>query len=159
MSVVCCPLESGEDDSGRRVVDSSQVTAIADQEIDCEECTDKIRVGDRYELYTIEYAVGEDEEEEDAEDEVSEVRTFRTCLSCVEIRDHFECEGWIFGQLWADLHENFIPEMKAGGPCMEGLSPAAKQRLFNTRLEWLETDEGREWHKENAAHPPQGESQ
>jgi hypothetical protein len=63
--------------------------------------------------------------------------SFRTCLLCVEIRAHFACNGWIFGRLWHDLRENFLPEMKAGGPCMEGLSPAAKTRLFEERLAQL----------------------
>jgi hypothetical protein len=29
---------------------------------------------------------------------------------------------------------------KAGGPCMKGLSPAAKQRLFDRRTAWLEAE-------------------
>lgn len=37
----------------------------------------------------------------------------------------------------SDLEENFFPDMKAGGPCMEGLSPAAKARLFDRRMKWL----------------------
>lgn len=68
--------------------------------------------------------------------------TFVTCLSCSEIRDHFSCEGWLFGRVWNDLEENFFPDMKAGGPCMEGLSPANKARLFERRMAWLlEQDE------------------
>jgi len=66
--------------------------------------------------------------------------TYKTCLSCVEIRDHFaaKCGGhWVFEQVWSDLEEYFFPDMKAGGPCMEGLSPAAKARLFERRLAWL----------------------
>jgi len=73
------------------------------------------------------------------------VDTHRTCLSCVEIRDHFACgNGWIFGSVMTDLEENFFPDMMAGGPCMDGLSPAAKARLFELRLQWLfdNTDPG-----------------
>lgn len=62
--------------------------------------------------------------------------TFKTCLSCVEIRDHFSCGGWVYGLLWSDIEENFFPDMKAGGPCMEGLSPAAKGRLFERCTAW-----------------------
>jgi hypothetical protein len=67
--------------------------------------------------------------------------TYKTCSSCVEIRNHFAkaCGGqWIFGQIWTDIEENFFPDMRAGGPCMEGLSPEAKGRLFERRLKWLE---------------------
>ena len=65
------------------------------------------------------------------------VWTAITCELCVEIRDHFACNGWIFGQLWEDLENNFFPEMVAGGPCMEGLSPTAKAALFEERTRWL----------------------
>ena len=34
--------------------------------------------------------------------------------------------------------QNGIPGMKAGGPCMKGLSPEAKARLFERRMKWLE---------------------
>lgn len=64
--------------------------------------------------------------------------TFRTCLLCVEIRGHFDCGGgWIYECLWSDLEENFFPDMRAGGPCMDGLSPAAKGKLFDMRLAWV----------------------
>lgn len=67
-----------------------------------------------------------------------EVSTFKTCLSCVEIRNHFACaSGWTFGEVWSQLEEFFFPDMKAGGPCMDGLSPEAKARLFEKRLAWL----------------------
>jgi hypothetical protein len=55
----------------------------------------------------------------------------------VEIRTHFACgNGWIIGELWNDLEENFFPDMKAGGQCMHGLSPEAKRRLIDARMEW-----------------------
>lgn len=67
-----------------------------------------------------------------------EIKTYRTCLSCVEIRTHFGCNGWIFTRIWEDIESNFFPDMKAGGPCMEGLSPEAKRRLFDRRMAWYE---------------------
>jgi hypothetical protein len=63
---------------------------------------------------------------------------YKTCLSCAEIRKHFACGGgWIYGELWSQLIESFYPDMKAGGRCMEGLSPEAKGRLFESRLAWV----------------------
>ncbi len=121
MSVACCPLEGGGDEPAK--VFQSSVRRAA-KEHSCDECNETIKRGDRYEhargLWSDDWW-----------------STNRTCLSCVEIRDHFACNGWIYGQLWSDIEENFFPDMKAGGPCMEGLSPAAKARLFERRLAWL----------------------
>lgn len=67
---------------------------------------------------------------------------YRTCESCTEIRDHFACStGWIFTDVWVQLEAGFFPAMVAGGPCMEGLSPANKARLFERRLAWLEEEQ------------------
>ena len=93
----------------------------------CYECLETIKRGDRYE-----HASGLWD---------GRWSTFKTCLSCVEIRDHFSCDGWLFGQLWEDLESNFFPGMRAGGPCMDGLSPSAKARLFEKRLVWLGLDD------------------
>lgn len=46
----------------------------------------------------------------------------------------------IIGQLWEELQDNFFPDMKAGGPCMKGLSPEAKAFMFEQRTEWLFRD-------------------
>lgn len=62
----------------------------------------------------------------------------RTCPLCEEIGKHFSCgRSRIIGQLWDDLQDNFFLDMRAGGPCMEGLSPEAKAFLFEQRTEWL----------------------
>jgi hypothetical protein len=121
MSIVCCPLEGGGD---FYPVVSRAVVRTARKEHVCIECGEAITPGTRYE-----FTSGIWDGIPDA---------FKTCLSCVEIRNHFGCEGWVIGQVWSDLEENFFPDMKAGGPCMEGLSPAAKGRLFERRLKWLE---------------------
>ena len=90
----------------------------------CEECHDEIAPGTRYQYHRSLC---------DGSWQVA-----RTCLSCVEIRDHFRCgRGYVFGLLWEDLEERFFPTMAAGGPCMDGLSPAAKARLFERRMAWL----------------------
>lgn len=122
MSIVCCPLSSGGD--GDTMACSRSVTRTARKEHRCYECRETIVPGQKYE-----YCSGIWDGSPSA---------FKTCLSCVEIRNHFACDGWIFGELWRDLEENFFPDMKAGGPCMEGLSPEAKGRLFDLRMKWLE---------------------
>lgn len=121
--MICCPLTGNDDGEAAKVFASKTVKAA--KEHHCTECRETIAKGSSHE-----YAKGLWD---------GEWSTYRTCLSCVEIRTHFGCNGWIYGQLWQDLEENFYPDMKAGGPCMEGLSPEAKARLFERRLAWLES--------------------
>ncbi len=118
--VVCCPL-SANDGDGATVSHTRHRKAAKDHR--CTECRETIPRGVKYELTTGCWD--------------HSWSTYKTCLSCVEIRDHFQCNGWLFGQLWEDLESNFYPDMKAGGPCMEGLSPEAKARLFERRMAWL----------------------
>ena len=117
----CCPL-TGSNDADAPAC-SMSATRKARKAHRCIECRDAIAIGQRYE-----HASG-----------VWDGRpsSFKTCGLCVEIRMHFQCDGWVYGQLWADLEEGYFPSMRAGGPCMEGLSPAAKGRLFERRLAWL----------------------
>lgn len=117
--MICCPLSTGDESA----TCSRDVVRTARKEHVCCECRDTIKPGDRYE-----YASGVWD---------GWPSSYKTCLSCVEIRMHFQCEGWIYERLWEDLEENFFPDMRAGGPCMEGLSPAAKARLFERRNAWL----------------------
>lgn len=121
MSVTCCPL-SGADGEGPSC--STRTRPKARKEHYCGECAEVIAVGSVYEYVT---GIWD-----------GSAGTHKTCLSCVEIRNHFACNGWTFGELWRDLEANFFPDMRAGGPCMEGLSPAAKGRLFERRMMWLE---------------------
>lgn len=129
-SVRCCPLSAND---GDRPAAYAEETRRARKEHDCTECGLPIRKGDRYE-----YVSGIWD---------GSPSSFKTCMLCVEIRTHFACSGgWLFGCLWEDLAENFFPEMKCGGPCMQGLSPAAKTFLIEQRMEWLlehdEIDDG-----------------
>lgn len=121
MSITCCPLSS--DDGNAATVHCTKRRRAA-KEHSCSECRETIAKGATYEHVTGCWD--------------GSWSTHRTCLSCVEIRNHFQCDGWIYEQLWSDLEENFFPDMKAGGPCMEGLSPEAKARLFDRRMKWLE---------------------
>lgn len=120
--MVCCPLDGNDGDVPAFY---RQRTVIARKEHHCCECREAIPRGAKHENVTAKW--------------LDDFETMRTCLSCVEIRDHFACgRGWTFGEVWSQLADNFFPDMKAGGPCMQGLSPEAKARLFERRLQWLE---------------------
>ena len=133
---VCCPLQGCYDyaDAG------STEVRTARKEHECEECGELIAKGTKYQNETTLYD--------------GRWSTHKICLSCVEIRDHFQCDGWLYGHLWSDLEENFFPDMKAGGPCMEGLSPEAKSRLFERRMKWLEEESRRSRTRRNWFAPP-----
>lgn len=110
-------------------LDSSEWT----QEISCEmrkarkvhkcgECGEPIQAGERYEDFF-------------GADDGKPIR-HKTCAACVEIRGHFSgSEGWIWGCIWEDM-ENCFPDLTAGGPCLEGLSAAAKTKLFEMWRKW-----------------------
>lgn len=119
MSIQCCPLTSGDDEPAKF---HRKTSRQARKLHTCTECRESIAPGAKYEHVSGCWG--------------SYVDTFKTCASCVEIRDHFACNGFIYGQIWEDIKENFFPTMRAGGPCMEGLSPEAKGRLFDLRLAW-----------------------
>lgn len=121
---MCCPLQTS--DEGPSCYSTCVRRARKDHT--CSECRSTIARGEKYN-----YDSGIWDGRPDS---------FKTCLLCVEIRTHFSCEGWVYGCLWGDLQENFFPDMKSGGPCMFGLSPEAKQKLIDERMEWyFELDE------------------
>jgi hypothetical protein len=116
---MCCPLSN----------DGDSITVLFDgiiagrKEYACTECRMPIAKGTRHELIKGMWE--------------GDFCSYRTCLRCVEIRDHFACgSGWLFGEVWSQLEESFYPDMKCGGQCMTGLSPAAKAFLIEKRMEW-----------------------
>lgn len=124
----CCVFYC-DDEPPADILDDGIIKAR--KEHHCCECNDLIGIGTRHERTKL----------VDRSWSKGQISTYRTCLSCVEIRDHFAraCNGsWCYGAVWEQIEENFFPDMKAGGPCMTGLSPAAKGRLFELRLAWLE---------------------
>ncbi len=139
MSPVCCPL-SGCDDTPNVYTYTYPVAAKDHQ---CEECCGVIFKGIKHELYKSLFD--------------GKWSTTRTCTLCVEIRTRFQCGGYTVGSLWEDLEENFFPDMKAGGECMDGLSPAAKAKLFEVRMEWVFNQD--EWQPEGSALPPKYQPQ
>jgi hypothetical protein len=123
---MCCPLSNGDADPAT-VISTRILTAAKPHR--CSECGEPMPRGTKHELQKAMW----DER----------WYSMRTCLLCVEIRDHFACgEGYIYGEVWNQLEENFFPDMKAGGPCMEGLSPQAKRYLIDRRMAWYFDHDG-----------------
>lgn len=120
--MTCCAISSADDgDMPSEIFSDGIVTARKDHA--CVECRAAITIGTRHESTSGKWD--------------GDVRTYRTCLMCVEIRNHFSCGGWTYGEVWRELEESLFPDMTAGGECMSGLSPAARAMLFERRLAWL----------------------
>lgn len=115
----CCPL-SGNDGDAAEFHDVELV--LARKAHRCTECGDDIAVGQRHERVKAMWD--------------GSWSTFRTCLPCVAVRTHFACEGWIYGEVWNDIAENMFPTMVAGGPCLEGMAPEGKAKMFDQFLAW-----------------------
>lgn len=129
--VMCCPLSECDETADVFNV----VQRRARKEHVCCECRDPITVGTLHEHVSMFYD--------------GSWSSYRQCLVCSEIGDHFSCgRGRIVETLWDDLENNFFPDMRMGGPCMDGLSPAAKMKLVDRRMRWYfdqdEIDDG-EW--------------
>lgn len=116
---VCCPLS--ECDDYATVYSTSRRRAR--KEHACCECRDPIAVGQEHEYISMLFDGAWSDH--------------RLCLLCSEIGDHFACgRGRTLETLWEDLEQYFFPDMRMGGPCMEGLSPAAKLKLVERRMAW-----------------------
>jgi hypothetical protein len=130
---MCCPLDGGDGETPgfyELQVVRARRSRKYKTEHECDECGTVIPCGAMHER--LRYA------EHRYDNRRGSVSTYRTCLLCVEIRNHFACgNGWICGEVWSQLEENFFPDMKAGGQCMTGLSPAAKQFMIDRRRAWL----------------------
>lgn len=119
MSATCCPLTEADGECEFSSVDNP----VARKGHCCCECVGAISPGEKYQRN-----VGKSD---------GDMWSMATCHLCAEIRNHFSCGGGYFlGTLWDDLRENFFPKMVAGGPCLEGLSAAAKERMFAAWREW-----------------------
>lgn len=134
MEAMCCPLGNGGDGDTPAFYEVDIVKARGSRKTGkehcCGECGEVIQRGTKYERIKGKWW------------DEGGIDTFRTCLLCVEIRDHFACgNGWMFGEVWSQLQENFFPDMKCGGPCMAGLSPEAKRSIIDARMEWYMQDE------------------
>lgn len=114
-----CTCVSGADADGN-ILELFRRARTARKPHRCCECHENINPGDRY---------------EDMAGVFDGFVAYKTCGPCVEIRNHF-CDGtWIYGGLWEQMQYCF-PELVAGGPCVEGLSAAAKAKLFAKWRAW-----------------------
>lgn len=149
--MICCPLTSYDGDESERCVVMSGVVG----EFRCCECLPTEKEHGAYERATFYKCNCDCDYCLDLEHHrcigsgcngrgCKQTSEFYTCAVCLEIREHFACDGFYYGQLWEDLCQNFFPNMVAGGPCLQGLSPKAKGALFDAYLEKLE-DTPREW--------------
>lgn len=117
--MLCCPLQ--ECDEYAKVFERTYPHARKEHE--CYECGKKIVKGEKHSRIGMFFD--------------GAWSSWRECLLCEEIGDHFSCGGGrVSGTLWEDLEQNFFPDMAMGGPCMQGLSPAAKLMLVEKRMEW-----------------------
>lgn len=91
----------------------------------CHECREPIAIAQRYEHATSLYD--------------GHWSTHKRCLLCVEIAKYYAApgEGLAIGELWERLADEMFPHMTMGGPCMEGLSVAARLFLVDRRMDWL----------------------
>lgn len=117
--MMCCPLSS-PDECYENYTEEVHVDGVSHE---CCECGGEIAAGEKLEL--------------SSGDLDGESYEHTTCMVCREIRDHFSCDGHFFGRLWDDLEMNFFPGMRMGGPCMAGLSPAAKSALVDACSDWI----------------------
>lgn len=118
--MMCCPLEEGDETA--QVY--NQKTVVGRKDHKCSECKETIPKGTAHDHVKMLF-----------DDSWSE---FRVCESCREIGDHFACNnGRVIGELWSDLEQNFFPDMTAGGPCLNGLTPQNKARMFEKRTAWV----------------------
>lgn len=148
---MCCPLSgSGDCDTASTV---SAVYLQKFERAECCECSVEFTGhGERAIFVSCKCdcdACLDDEHDECADAACKkETEKYHTCAVCLEIRNHFDCgDGFTYGQLWEDIAENFFPSMVAGGHCLTGLSPSAKNDLFEAYNAWF-ADGGsgsREW--------------
>lgn len=134
--MLCCPLQECDEQATVWNADERR----ARKEHVCCECRETIARGETYQHVSMLYDGRWDR--------------YVTCLLCVEIGDHFSCgRGRIVETLWSDLEENFYRDMSMGGPCMAGLSPAAKTKLVERRMAWyfdqdeIDDSEWEDWPK------------
>lgn len=117
--MMCCPLSECDE---RATVYNTDKRRARKEHV-CVECRDPIKRGELHEYITMLFD--------------GSWSSYRMCLLCTEIGDHFSCgNGRILETLWSDLEENFFRDMAMGGPCMQGLSPAAKLKLVERRMGW-----------------------
>ncbi len=117
--MICCPLSQADETATVYETSARRARKV----YCCDECREAIVVGEQHRYISMLFD--------------GAWSSFRMCLLCDEIGNHFSCgRGRILETLWDELRENFFPDMRMGGPCMQGLSPAAKAKLVDARMAW-----------------------
>jgi len=88
----------------------------------CCECNEAIKVGDKYEYYSILFD--------------GRWTHHNTCLICMEIGEAFCCDGRLFGELWSGFDESEVwPALTTS--CFDKLqTPEAKEELRRRWMQW-----------------------
>ena len=88
----------------------SRSQRVARKPHECGECGHTIDPGDTYEV--------------DATVFDGEFCTHKTCLPCVRVRDSMFACGWVYGEVWRDIHEQYC----RGAPQDECICPEAESK-------------------------------
>ena len=88
----------------------------------CCECSIPIAIGQKYYRQTGRYR--------------GTIEMLRQHMTCHEIQQVYSCgEGWIYGELWDSIREQF-EEFKMAGECWDQLSAASKERMVSEWRKW-----------------------
>lgn len=101
---------------------SSSADVVARKSHRCYECGEDIERGARYRKESGLWDGRFDE--------------FKICLPCIAVRDRLACNGWVYGNIWSEIIEHLFPTLTAGGPCIEGMRPEGKRKLFDEFFHW-----------------------
>lgn len=85
----------------------------------CRECKREIRPGERYEHFS-------------SKNDGS-LFTVKTCETCAEIRSSLYCDGFVFGNLWADVRSQLFPRFSLA--CVEKLKTSAAKEVLTKRYQ------------------------
>jgi hypothetical protein len=65
------------------------------------------------------------------------------CRFCEEIQEVFSCDGGVeYGNLWEQMDDYILPELKVTSPCFQKLSLETRQFLTNKWWNWKERNAG-----------------
>jgi hypothetical protein len=88
----------------------------------CVECRETIQPGQRYEYFT-------------SKNE-GHIFTKKTCAVCAEIRAALYCDGYHFGRMWEDIHNQIFQDGGMSIACIDKLETAAAKTVLQAR--WQE---------------------
>jgi hypothetical protein len=93
----------------------------ARKEHKCTECHRVISPGEEYE-YTFGVWDGEP-------------GIYKTCSDCLSVRDTFFCKGWVYSQVWEDVHQHLLDtEGQIESECLLSLTSTAREWV----IDWID---------------------